>query len=194
MVNETDFMKVITKDVYDNRYKNFPALMPNWISFDEPTELNPLVLEKKPLAPSPDDKEVIEALYYRSATPRFISLTLSRKNSAIPVMVGDVLTFYVYTPLYEDEQSQKGGAMYLKNAGHSIAVENRSGFLKQEGFTPLVSLSPQTLRQEAWIVQKFYVQKEGDSIIRFVPQETPDGKKNFAYNVRVVAFTAPSTQ
>lgn len=187
MIEETPFMKFIRKDAFDNRYKTFFPLMPAWIGVQTPGEKNPALDGKNPPAPAPEEQQTIAALYFRPSDPRFIHLTLSRENSAVPVMAGDVLTLTVYTPLYENDTTRKGGRMYIKNTGYQLNVSDPDGILAANGSFILTPLSAQTVRQESWLSRRFTVRKPGTAVIRFVPQTVPDGRKIFPHTLKIVA-------
>lgn len=191
MVEETPFMKFIKKDAFDNRYKTFFPLMPAWVSVPTPGEKNPDLAGKNLPAPAPEEQDVISALYFRPADPRFVHLTLVYENSAIPVMVGDILTLTVYTPLYENNTTRKGGHMYIKNTGYRINVSDPAGVLAANGSFVLTPLSAQTARRESWLSRRFVIRKEGTAIIRFVPQTVPDGRKIFPHALKIVAIKGP---
>ncbi len=187
MIEETPFMRFIQKDAFDNRYKKFFPLMPSWVSFDPASPLNPDIIGKMPPAPTPQQEKVISALYFRPSDPRYIDLTLSAKESAIPVMVGDILTLYVYTPLYEDKTTRKGGHMYIKNTGYTISVQDPGRTITGSTAVTLTPLSAQTDRQEAWLSRSFIIRAPGTALIKFEPRTVPDGKEIFPHTLRVVA-------
>lgn len=188
MIEETSFMRFIQKDAFDNRYKTFFPLMPSWTPFDPNSPVNPDITEKTLPAPAPQQENAIAALYFRPSDPRYIDLTLTTEQSVAPVMVGDVLTVYVYTPLYEDKVTRKGGHMYLKNTGYKIAVQDPAGIIGGDTGVQLTPLSYQTARQEAWLSRTFVIRQPGTAIIRFVPQTVPDGKKIFPHSLKITAF------
>ena len=187
MIEETSFMRFIRKDAFDNRYKKFFPLMPFWVPFDPSSPLNPDIIGKIPPAPAPQQERVISALYFRPSDPRYIDLTLSAKESAIPVMVGDVLTLYVYTPLYEDKTTQKGGHMYIKNTGYTISLQDPGSIITGSTAVTLTPLSAQTVRQEAWLSRSFIIRAPGSALIKFEPRKVPDGKEMFPHTLRLVA-------
>ncbi len=187
MIEETSFMKFIKKDAFDNRYKTFFPLMPAWVDVAAPGEKNPDLEGKNPPAPAPEEQQTISALYFRPSDPRFVHLTLTRENSAVPVMVGDILTLTVYTPLYENDATRKGGHMYIKNTGYRINVRDPAGILAANGSFVLTPLSAQTARQESWLSRRFVIRKEGTAIIQFVPQTAPDGRKIFPHTLKITA-------
>ena len=186
MIEETSFMKFIKKDAFDNRYKTFFPFMPSWINPAD-GEKNPDLAGKNFLAPAPEEQDVISALYFRPSDPRFIHLTLVHENSAVPVMVGDVLTLTVYTPLYENDATRKGGHMYIKNTGYQLNVRDPAGVLAADGSFVLTPLSAQTARQESWLSRRFIIRKEGTAVIRFVPRTVPDGREIFPHTLKIVA-------
>lgn len=187
MIEETPFMKFIKKDAFDNKYKTFFPLMPAWIDVKAAGEINPDLTGKNPPAPSPEERDAVSALYFRPSDPRFVHLSLSRENSAVPVMVGDVLTLTVYTPLYENEASRKGAHMYIQNTGYQLDVRDPAGVLASGGSFVLTPLSARTARQESWLSRRFIVRKEGTAVVAFVPQTVPDGRKIFPHTVKIVA-------
>ncbi len=187
MIEETPFMTFIRKDAFDNKYKTFYPLMPYWVAFDSNSADNPDLTGKKAPAPFPEESDTLAALYFRPADPRHIRLTLRKKESAIPVMVGDVLTVYVYTPLYENNTTRKGGHMYLKNTGYKINLYNPNNVLTAAASIALTPLSEQTARNESWLSKRFYVRKEGTALIRFTERETPDGKVIFPHTLKIIA-------
>ncbi|MBO4644229.1 MAG: sel1 repeat family protein [Alphaproteobacteria bacterium] len=188
MIEETSFLRFIRKDAFDNKYKTFFPLMPSWVSFDPDSPVNPDLTGKTPPAPFPQDKEVISALYFRPSDPRYVNLTLSARESAIPVMIGDVLTLSVYTPLHETTTTKKGGHMYLKNTGYKIIVQDPANIITGDTGVVLTPLSPQTARKEAWLSRSFVIRGEGSALIKFVPQKVPDGKTVFPHTARIVSF------
>lgn len=188
MISETPFMTAIKKDAFENRYKTFFPLMPDWVFFNPESPKNPALEGKKTPAPVPGSKEATAALYFREADGRNISLTLDRAESAVPLMVGDIVTLYVYTPLYEDRTTQKGGHMYLKNTAYKIEGRYANGVISTNHAVTLTPLSPETDRREAWLSQSFMIKKDGVSTIRFVPRKTPDGTEAFAHTLKIVAF------
>ena len=188
MIEETSFMRFISKDAFDNKYKTFFPLMPQWVPFNPDSPVNPDMNGKTPPAPFPQEEKTISALYFRPSDPRYIDLTLSAEESAIPVMVGDIVTLYVYTPLYENEATKKGGHMYIKNTGYKITVQDPSGIITGNTSVTLTPLSKETARQEAWLGRTFIIRAEGAAIIKFVPQPVADGKDIFPHTVKIVAF------
>lgn len=187
MIEETAFLRFIQKDAFDNRYKTFFPLMPSWVPFDPNSPLNPDIIGKMPPAPTPQQEKVISALYFRPADPRYIDLTLSAEKSAVPVMVGDILTVYVYTPLYENEATKKGGHMYIKNTGYKIVIQDPAGVITGSTAVTLTPLSAKTVRQEAWLSRTFIIRAEGSATIKFMPQTVPDGKEMFQHTLHLVA-------
>lgn len=188
MIEETPFMKFIKKDAFDNKYKTFFPLMPTWVGMNTEQKENPDLETKKLPAPTPEDQEAIMALYFRPSDPRFIHLTLKKENSSIPVMVGDIIRLSVYTPLYENDATRKGGHMYIKNTGYNLILQDPSGLLGANPSFILTPLSAQTARQESWLSKQFTVLHEGTAVIRFVPQSVPDGKKIFPHSLKIVAI------
>lgn len=92
---------------------------------------NPDLAGKNLPAPAPEEQQTISALYFRPSDPRFVHLTLTRENSAVPVMVGDILTLTVYTPLYENDATRKGGHMYIKTRVTGLMSAIRPEFWPQ---------------------------------------------------------------
>ena len=166
----------------------FFPLMPYWVPFDSDSPVNPDIKGKTPPAPFPQEEKTIAALYFRPADPRHIDLTLSAKESAIPVMVGDIVTLYVYTPLYENEATKKGGHMYIKNTGYKITVQDPSGIVTGNASVTLTPLSKETARREAWLSRTFIFRAEGAAVIKFTPQPVADGKDIFPHTIKIVAF------
>ena len=187
MIEETSFMRFIRKDAFDNRYKTFFPLMPSWVPFDTNSPVNPDLKGKTPPAPFPQMEKAISALYFRPSDPRYIDLTLSAEKSAVPVMVGDILTVYVYTPLYETETTKKGGHMYIKNTGYKISVQDPGNILTGSTAVNLKPLSKETSRKEAWLSRTFVIRAEGSALIKFEPQPVADGKAVFPHTLRLVA-------
>ena len=187
MIEETPFMKFVRKDAFDNKYKTFYPLMPSWTGFSSNGEKNPDLIHKNPPAPAPEDPQTISALYFRPSDPRFIHVTLQSENSSIPVMVGDILTLTVYTPLYENKTTLKGGHMYIQNTGYRLNIRDPEGILVSNSSFVLTPLSEQTARQESWLSRKLIIRKEGSALINFVPQTVPDGKKIFPHSIKIVA-------
>lgn len=187
MIEETPFMKFIKKDAFDNRYKTFFPFMPSWVGMNDAQDRLTDPDTKELPAPTPQDQDAIAALYFRPADPRFIHLTLQNEYSAIPVMVGDVLMLSVYTPLYENNATRKGGHMYIKNTGYTVSVQDPNGLIAGSSSFILTPLSPQTARQESWLSRRFSITKEGTAIIRFIPQPVPDGKKIVPHTLKIVA-------
>lgn len=187
MITETSFMRFIRKDEFDNRYKTFYPLMPDRIVFDPNSPENPALAGKVPPAPAPKEKKVIEALYYRPSDPRYVDLTLVSAESAIPLMAGDILTLFVYTPLHETRSSLKGNRMYINNTAYKIVIRDPAGILGGDPSVRLLPLSAQTARQEAWLVRKFAILKEGTAVISFVPQPDENGEKSFAHSIKITA-------
>ena len=161
--------------------------MPTWVDAATPGKKNPDLAGKNLPAPAPEEQQTISALYFRPSDPRFVHLTLTRENSAVPVMVGDILTLTVYTPLYENDATRKGGHMYIKNTGYRINVRDPAGILAANGSFVLTPLSAQTARQESWLSRRFVIRKEGTAIIHFVPQTVPDGRKIFPHTLKITA-------
>lgn len=187
MVEETPFMRFIRKDAFDNRYKTFFPLMPSWVESNADSPKNPALKGKTLPAPAPEEKKVIEALYFRPSDPRYIDLTLVSAESAIPLMVGDVLTLFAYTPLHEDKTTLKGGHMYLKNTAYKISVNDPAGIIGGNTSVTLTPLSAQTARQEAWLSRKFIIKREGSAVITFVPQPDENGNTVFAHSIKINA-------
>ena len=188
MIEETSFMKFIQKDAFDNKYKTFFPLMPSWVSLNTNEDKDPLLTGKKLPAPTPEEEQSIAALYFRPSDPRFIHFTLAKENSAIPVMIGDILTLSVYTPLYETDTTRKGGHMYIKNTGYRLNINDPNGILTADSSFVLTPLSAQTARQESWLSRRFFIRKEGIAVIHFVPQTVPDDKKIFPHTLKIVAI------
>ena len=187
MIEETPFMRFISKDDFDNRYKTFFPLMPDWVPFDPESPKDPEIEGKSLPAPAPEEKNVIEALYFRPSDPRYVNLTLVSAESAIPLMAGDILTLFVYTPLHETPASVKGGHLYIQNTAYKILVKDPNGIIGGNASVTLTPLSEETARQEAWMSRKFTVQKEGTAVISFVPQPDESGKTAFAHSIKIVA-------
>ena len=187
MIEETPFMKFIRKDAFDNRYKTFFPLMPDWVGVKKPGKRNPNLKGKSLPAPAPQETQAITALYFRPSDPRFIHLTLTDENSAVPVMVGDILTLTVYTPLHETDATRKGGHMYIKNTGYRLKIRDPGKVLAADGSFVLTPLSAQTARRESWLSRRFVIRRPGSALIRFEPQNVPDGKEIFPHTVTIVA-------
>lgn len=187
MIEETSFMRFIRKDAFDNRYKTFFPFMPSWVSYNMKSPVNPKIADKKTPAPAPQEKNVISALYFRPSDPRYIDLTLSAEENAIPVMVGDIITLYVYTPLHETNATKKGGHMYIANTGYKINVQDPNKIITGNSSVTLTPLSAATKRQESWLSRTFVIQGEGKAFIHFVPQTVPDGTEIFPHSIQIVA-------
>lgn len=185
MIEETPFMKFVRKDAFDNRYKVFFPLMPDWIGVGGGRD-NPVLSAKTAPSPAPQDPDALSALYFRPADPRHISLTLRRESSAVPVMVGDTLTLTVYTPLHETASTLKGGHMYLKNTDYTLTFVDPSGVLSANGDYVLTPLSPATGRTESWLSRRFSIVKEGVATVRFSARKDA-GENVFPYTVKIVA-------
>ncbi len=188
MIEETPFMRFIRKDAFDNRYKTFFPLMPDWVSFDPESPSDPAVAGKTLPAPSPHEEKAISALYFRPSDPRYIHLTLTKKDNAIPVMVGDILTLSVHTPLHETETTLKGGHMSLDNTGYEIVIQDPAGIIAGDASVAFTPLSKETDRQEAWISRSFLIRAKGSAVIGFVPKPDAGGKTGFPHILRLVAF------
>ena len=187
MIEETSFMQFIQKDAFDDRYKTFYPFMPAWIDIKTAGKKNPALTGKNPPAPVPQEEQAIAALYFRPSDPRFIHLTLSHENSAVPVMVGDILTLTVYTPLHETKTTRKGGHMYIQNTDYQLNVRDPAGILSSNGSFVLTPLSAQTAREESWLSRRFSVRKEGTAVIQFVPQADVKDKNVFTHTIKIVA-------
>lgn len=185
MIEETPFMKFIRKDAFDNRYKVFFPLMPDWAGVGGGRD-NPVLNGKKPPSPAPQDPDALSALYFRPADPRHISLTLHRENSVIPVMVGDTLTLTVYTPLHETASTLKGGHLYVKNTDYTLTFVDPSGVLNPSGDYVLTPVSPETGRTESWLSRRFSIMKEGVATVRFSARKDA-GENVFPYTVKIIA-------
>lgn len=189
MVDETPFMKALQKDPFDNRYKKFAPLMPNWVPFDATQQINPALTEKTLPSPVPDNPEVIQALYFRRSDPRYIQLTLTKAEAAIPLMVGDIITVTVYTPLLKDEDALPGQHKNLRDTAYKISQKSRiAGTLQTDN---KISLKPITAKlvsydTEAWLSQNFSARKPGVAVISFTPQDNEIGKDAFTYTLKVV--------
>jgi len=94
----------------------------------------------------------------------------------------------VYTPLYENKTTKKGGHMYLKNTGYKIVVQDPANIITGNTGVTLTPLSAETARQESWLSRTFVIRDEGAALIKFVPQTVPDGKAIFPHTLRVVSF------
>lgn len=187
MIEETSFMKFIQKDAFDNKYKTFYPLMPAWVDIKNSGKLNPHLEEKNPPAPAPQEEQTIAALYFRPSDPRFIHITLSHENSAVPVMVGDILTLTVYTPLHETNATLKGGHMYIQNTDYRLNIRDPAGILAGNGSFVLTPLSSQTAREESWLSRSFVIRKEGAAVIRFAAQSDLKDKNIFTHTIKIVA-------
>ena len=161
--------------------------MPSWIPYNTDSTVNPDLIGKKTPAPSPQEKDVISALYFRPSDPRYIDLTLSAQENAIPAMVGDVITLYVYTPLYENNATRKGGHMYLSNTGYKIKLNDPNKIIGGSSSVTLTPLSVATKRQEAWLSRTFVIRAEGNAFIHFIPQKVPDNRNIFPHMIQIVA-------
>lgn len=188
MIAETAFMRFIRKDEFDNRYKTFFPLMPSWVPFDPDSPANPEINGKTPPAPFPQEKETLSALYFRHSDPRYVDLTLNRKESALPVMPGDILTLYVYTPLHETKTTLKGGHMSVDNTDYKIVIRDPAGVVAGYNNFLLTPLSAETARQEAWLSRTFIVRSEGSAVISFIPDPASDKKDVFPYTLRLTSF------
>ena len=188
MIEETSFMRVVRKDEAVNVTKTFFPLMPDWVPFDPDSPADPAVSEKPLPAPSPHEKNVISALYYRVSDPRSIHLTLTRKDNAVPVMVGDILNVSVYAPLHETEATLKGGLFSRDNTGYDIVVQDPANIAVSDGFALLTPLSEETERREAWLSRSFRIRATGSAVIEFVPRKDDGGKTAFPHTLRIVAF------
>lgn len=187
MIEKTSFMRFIRKDDFDNRYKTFFPLMPSWVDFEPNSPVNPHLKGKKKLAPCPEKRRVISALYFRPSDPRYIDLTLCSEKSAVPVMVGDILTLSVYTPLHETKASLKGVEMFIDNTPYAFDFQNPEGVIDFNTNTYLLPLSDETKRQEAWLTRSFYIRNPGTAVIRFVPRKGKEGEKAFPHSLKIVA-------
>ena len=189
MIEETAFMKFVSKDAFDNRYKVFFPLMPSWVGLDSNGESDPALTGKALPAPSPEDADAVAALYFRPADPRYVHLTLKHEKSAVPLSVGDILTLTVLTPLFETPATRKGGHYYIQNTGYDIILHDPQSVLETAGSFVLTPLPDKENRAESWLSRKFRIRRAGTAVVRFVPRKKlPKGEKIFPHTIKIVAI------
>ena len=197
IVRETDFMKPIKnegffkdplrKDPEDVKDKDLEPLLPDVMDYDESAPAT-TVFEKNditPPAPFPEDADVLRAVYFRPALPRAFRLTLDKETSGIPLMVGDTLNLTVYTKVFEDERSKKGGQKNLDNSEYAFSYD-KNGVLNLSPFS-LIPLSEETQNSEAFLSVTVKAVRAGKSVLRFVPLDD----EGFKYAFTVVVHPKP---
>lgn len=188
MIEETAFMKFVSKDAFDNRYKVFFPLMPSWVGSDSNGEADPALTGKTLPAPSPEDADAVAALYFRPADPRYVHLTLKNEKSAVPLSVGDVVTLTVLTPLFETPATRKGGHYYIQNTGYDVVLNDPQSVLGAAGSFVLTPLPDDGKRAESWLSRKFKIRRPGTAIVRFTPRKNlPAEEKIFPHAIKIVA-------
>lgn len=189
MIEKTAFMSRVNADPEAYKFKTLPPLMPNWIPFDSKSPADPALKGKTPPFPYADSNEMISALYYRQAVPQRIKMTLGTREIALPLIVGDIVTLYAYSPLHETETTLKGGKKNFKNTGYQVLLNTPVGTMDTDSVPLFLPLSDETKETESWVGQAFQALAPGKAVVRFTPRnEAPDA---FGHTVVFIISPAP---
>ena len=193
IIRQTDFMfpvertgffqQAIYRDPEEASDKELEPFLPPVFNYDETAAVTKVFEDKNitPPAPFPEEKEVLDAVYFRPALPRSFHLTLNKSKSGMPLMVGDVVNLTIYTKLYESNASQKGAGKTLKNSQYSFTHE-KNGTL--DVMHPVLNpVSEDTKNSEAFIAITARALRAGRNILRFTPLDEEDFEYVFILNI-----------
>ncbi len=188
-VQDTTFMSRLNTDPDAYKFKKIPPLMPDWVSFDATAESNAELDGKKPPFPFAGTPDALSALYYRQAVPQRIFLTLDKRETALPLMAGDIISLYVYSPLHETEATMKGAHKTMKNTAYEMSFTPVAGVIATDGVLSVKPLSAETEKNEGWIGTSFLAVSAGKAVVRFKSrfEENPA----FEHTVVFQVFPAP---